>query len=583
MKKSIIKSATSLILCVGVLLSAMIFSANAESKSTVQKWDFTKFEDISHAKGDEYGAILSKDGNISTGVKEGEKYWNKFHVLDIKDGKLNQEDYNYSASHREFIVNFKLTDDLKSGQKYIFKSDIKTTGDWVRPALYYTADVSNSVNGTSNDDVNIPAGAIKLYQFETKGDVTSTQLNNFTVEIAPTEDLKAGGWLNLRYKTGGRTVTTSISSAELYKTAKETPVANAWDFSKFDNISHAKGDEYGAILSKDGNISTGVKEGEKYWNKFHVLDIKDGKLNQEDYNYSASHREFIVNFKLTDDLKSGQKYIFKSDIKTTGDWVRPALYYTADVSNSVNGTSNDDVNIPAGAIKLYQFETKGDVTSTQLNNFTVEIAPTEDLKAGGWLNLRYKTGGRNVTTTISKAAIIENTDETLVSNSISLLNGAQVRYDEPTGLRFVTNVNTSVETELTSLGATDIKYGTLIVPKDYLADTEFTKKAFADKNKTILDIEYTGDKAQKGEGENTYFEMKAAIVNIKTGNYKREFVARAYVTYKIGETEYTTYSDYNLVDNSRSVNFVANKLINDKTEFEKLSNERQENVRNFAN
>lgn len=578
MKKSIIKCATSLALSVGVLLSALIFSANAESKSTVQKWDFTKFEDYSYMNQKDGGhdAILSSDGNISMGCSN--KYWNQQHDLKIENGKITQTDLNRWGSGIEFIMNFKLSSNLTKGQTYTFATDLCKTGAWPRVCLYYTDKISNGYNGDSNDHVTVPSGAIQLYKAD-----GGENINNFAVTFTASENMNAGGYLNLRFKTGERDIVSTISSAELYKTVKDTPVTNTWDFSKFDNISHAKYEEYGAILSKDGNISTGVKEGEAYWNRFHVLDIKDGKLSQEDDGHSANHCEFIVNFKLTEDLKVGQKYIFKSDLKTTGAWVRPALYYTAAVSNSVNGESNEDVYIPTGAIKLYQFETKDGVTSAQLNNFTVEITPTEDLKAGGWLNLRYKTGGRAVTTTISKAALIENTDETLVSDNISLLGGAQVRFDKPTGLRFITQVKTSVVTELESLGATDIKFGTLIVPEDYLTASgapEFTKASLTSANKKFLDIAYTGDTV--AEGENDYFEMKAAIVNIYETNYKRNFAARAYVSYKIGDNEYTTYSDYNLVDNSRSVNYVATKLMADTEEYGKLSNTQKANVEAFT-
>ncbi len=583
MKKSIIKSATSLILCVGVLLSAMIFSANAESKSTVQKWDFTKFEDYSftHTEKDVvdggHDAILSSDGNISLGCSN--KYWNQQHDLKIENGKITQTDLNKWGSGIEFIMNFKLSSNLTEGQTYTFATDLCKTGAWPRVCLYYTDKISNGYNDDSNDHVTVPSDAIQLYKAEGGEDV-----KNFTVTFKASANMNAGGYLNLRFKTGSRDIVSSISSVELYKTAKETPVANAWDFTKFGDYSYTRKTNTGltdnghaAIVSSDENISIGTNN--VYWNQYHDLKIENGKLTQTEIKFDNSGVEFVINFKLTQDLLTGSEYTFKTDLATSNDYVKPALYYSEKISNSPNWDSNEDVTVPSNAMKLYQ--KTGDALPQK--DFSVTFTATADMKAGGWLNLRYKTGGRDTVSTISKASLIESTDETLVSGGIKLLDGAQVRYDEPTGLRFITNVNTSVETELTSLGATDIKYGTLIVPKDYLEDTEFTKKAFAEKGTNILDIEYTGDKAQKGEGENTYFEMKAAIVNIKAGNYKREFVARAYVTYKIGETEYTTYSDYNLVDNSRSVNFVANKLINDKTEFDKLNETRQNNVKKFAN
>lgn len=308
------------------------------------------------------------------------------------------------------------------------------------------------------------------------------------------------------------------------------------------------------------------------------MKIENGKLTQTEIKYGNNGIEFVMNFKLSKDLQEGRSYTFKTDLITTGDYVRPCLYYTADKSFAPNWDSSEDVTVPTGGIELYRI--KG--SAMPLNNLSVTFTAMDGMKAGGWLNLRFKTG-RDIVTTISKAALIENTDETLVSDNISLLDGAQVRFDTPTGLRFITQVKTSVVTELESLGATDIKFGTLIVPEDYLTASgapEFTKASLTSANKKFLDIAYKGDTV--AEGENDYFEMKAAIVNIYKTNYKRNFAARAYVSYKIGDNEYTTYSDYNLVDNSRSVNYVATKLMADTEEYGKLSDTQKANVEAFT-
>ena len=574
MKKSIIKCATSLALSVGVLLSALIFSANAESKSTVQKWDFTKFEDYSYMNQKDGGhdAILSSDGNISMGCSN--KYWNQQHDLKIENGKITQTDLNRWGSGIEFIMNFKLSSNLTKGQTYTFATDLCKTGDWPRVCLYYTDKISNGYNGDSNDHVTVPSGAIQLYKAD-----GGENINNFAVTFTASENMNAGGYLNLRFKTGERDIVSTISSAELYKTLKDTPVTNTWDFTKLIDYSYMNQKDGGhdAVLSSDGNISTGTNN--KYWNQFHDLKIENGKLTQTEIEYDNNAIEFVMNFKLSKDLQEGRSYTFKTDLITTG-YVRPCLYYTADKSFAPNWDSSEYVTVPTGGIELYRITGSN---AKPLNNLSVTFTAMDGMKAGGWLNLRFKTKALVNVTTISKAALIENTDETLVSDNISLLGGAQVRFDTPTGLRFITQVKTSVVTELEGLGATDIKFGTLIVPEDYLTASgapEFTKASLTSANKKFLDIAYRGNPV--AEGENDYFEMKAAIVNIYKTNYKRNFAARAYVSYKIGDNEYTTYSDYNLVDNSRSVNYVATKLMADTEEYGKLSDTQKANVEAFT-
>ena len=377
-----------------------------EDLPDVGTWDLTNLNDCdyTHQTNGGHDALVSADGTISFGTNN--KYWNQFHDLTVEKGKVTQREINYSDNGVEFVMNFQLTEDLVEGTEYTFETDLSTTGAYVKPCLYYTENKSNAPNWDSNEDVTIPAGAVKLYQA-----TTPQQLKNFAVTFTATADMKKDGWLNLRYKAGGRDTVATISSARLYKVTKETPVANTWKLADLNNFTYKNRTDGGhdALVSADGTISLG--SGNKYWNQFHDLTVKDGKVTQTEINYSHGAVEFVMNLQLTEDLIEGNEYAFETDLSTTNAYVKPCLYYTADKSNAPNWDSNEDVTVPASAIKLYQT-----TTPQQLKDFTVSFTATAEMKKGGWLNLRYKAGGRDTIATFSSAKLRVVEKETPVAD-----------------------------------------------------------------------------------------------------------------------------------------------------------------------
>ena len=143
---------------------------------------------------------------------------------------------------------------------------------------------------------------------------------------------------------------------------------------------------------------------------------------------------------------------------------------------------------------------------------------------------------------------------------MSLVNGASVRMDEPTGLRFTGLVNKDY---LDGLRAENdnVTVGMLITPKDYLVDNglAFTKEALdaceAITGKAYLEIDAT---TILTDGDN--YKVNCAIVNVNSDNYGRAFSAILYI--KI-DGEIVEYSDFNDVFNSRSVSYVAEKAYSD--------------------
>ncbi len=137
---------------------------------------------------------------------------------------------------------------------------------------------------------------------------------------------------------------------------------------------------------------------------------------------------------------------------------------------------------------------------------------------------------------------------------ITMVQGASVRFNEVTGMRYKATVNTEDVAYYEGKGYT-VTMGTLIAPADKFASyEELTFQADAN---NFLDVVTTG-----------YFNeetgtIAGSISNIKEANYGRNFIARAYVKLtKDGET-YVSYATAN--DNTRSIKALANAVLDDDT------------------
>lgn len=217
-----------------------------------------------------------------------------------------------------------------------------------------------------------------------------------------------------------------------------------------------------------------------------------------------------------------------------------------------NGYVDYVLNVAAGGYA--DIKTEGDVQTAPVFVIT---APAGKVPVVGNRPIA-KTAGEYLYQPTGKETDITFIDEV----SVDVLTGAAVRYGQPTGLRFITNINGL--SSLSTIGAIYEAY-TLIAPVDYVnAVGTFTKEAFDAADKTYLNIKLEKE-AYIGDGEKLPAAplYNAAIVNIKEDNYGRGFAARSYVviTYADGHTE-TIYSDFSETDNVRSVKAVAQECLN---------------------
>ncbi len=198
-----------------------------------------------------------------------------------------------------------------------------------------------------------------------------------------------------------------------------------------------------------------------------------------------------------------------------------------------------------------------DVTAD--GKFTLPVAdPHSKAQLVGWKDAEGKLykPGKELT------GLTANATFTAVTADFKTLDGAAVRFADPTGLRFYSQAS---KADFDALGAALTATGTLILPTDMLGEGALTLEALADKeeSKDYLNIVNSGWlNAEKAEADG-YYEFSGAIVNIKTANYDRNFSAVGYftVTYEDGETA-NFYGGYKAA-NATSVKTVATKALED--------------------
>ncbi len=225
-----------------------------------------------------------------------------------------------------------------------------------------------------------------------------------------------------------------------------------------------------------------------------------------------------------------------------------ALYLEADSASTRKTVTVQDKNMIVAS---------SDVTAD--GKFTLPVAdPHSTAQLVGWKDAEGKLykPGKELT------GLTANATFTAVTADFKTLDGAAVRFADPTGLRFYSQAS---KADFDALGAALTATGTLILPTDMLGEGALTLEALADKeeSKDYLNIVNSGWLNAATAEADGYYQFSGAIVNIKTANYGRNFSAVGYftVTYENGETA-NFYGGYKAA-NATSVKTVATKALED--------------------
>ncbi len=185
------------------------------------------------------------------------------------------------------------------------------------------------------------------------------------------------------------------------------------------------------------------------------------------------------------------------------------------------------------------------------------------------------TDGTNYYTPGDSLTISANVSLTSVSLAFEMMAGTSFRYNSPSGLRFYSKVDTDLIDALRAAGAT-IELGTLISQRVIIGDQDFTKEL----DGLYLDVKYT---SKKWFNNNGFKGLVGSIVNVKEGNTNAQFVGRGYITIKFGSIEKTIYAEYansDISNNSRSIGYVANKIM--LNDYNDLSDDQKVIVKFYA-
>lgn len=154
-----------------------------------------------------------------------------------------------------------------------------------------------------------------------------------------------------------------------------------------------------------------------------------------------------------------------------------------------------------------------------------------------------------------------------------MYDGASVRFDSPTGIRFSAILGGEYFDSLKENG-TDVTYGIIIAPTDYVDEAgAFTIDALDDLGLDVPYVIVPADILYSGGESDGYYEFRGVLGSINEYNYDRNFSAIAYVC--VDGVYY--YSAYDADKNSRSIAYVAQKAYED-TNYEKTTEYKYEIV-----
>lgn len=158
--------------------------------------------------------------------------------------------------------------------------------------------------------------------------------------------------------------------------------------------------------------------------------------------------------------------------------------------------------------------------------------------------------------------------------TLKTLPGASVRLNDPTGLRFDTEIKKSTLDTLLKADNVTVKIGTLIAPTKYVKavgtftadalDTYKNEQGFA--FDPYINVPFDTTVYKFLEETDTAYTFSGAVANLFESNYNLAYSAVGYLTITVGELSVTFYSDYIEQDHSRTIASVARDAYNDRAD-----------------
>ncbi len=220
--------------------------------------------------------------------------------------------------------------------------------------------------------------------------------------------------------------------------------------------------------------------------------------------------------------------------------------------------TTDDNPTGEGAYTLTINDTYGNLVQKVLTNATDAYVLPAMEERPGYVFVGYMVDDKLVP---AETPIAVQKDTTVVAYFVefAMFNGASVRLTEPTGLRFSTQIDKAQLDEINAY-VKNVSFGTLIAMA-----SDITEDGALDYTRLMIgceDIQHLNVKSTRQSNVGRFVQFNGAVVKIKTQNYTKQFVGRAYmtITYSDGTTK-TFYAS--VTDNARSVAEVAKLALAD--------------------
>lgn len=158
--------------------------------------------------------------------------------------------------------------------------------------------------------------------------------------------------------------------------------------------------------------------------------------------------------------------------------------------------------------------------------------------------------------------------------TLKTLPGASVRLNDPTGLRFDTEIKKSTLDTLLKADNVTVQIGTLIAPTKYVKavgtftadalDTYKSEQGFA--FDPYINVPFDTNVYKFLEETDTAYTFSGAVANLFESNYNLAYSAVGYLTITVGDLSVTFYSDYIEQDHSRTIASVARAAYTDRAD-----------------
>ena len=255
--------------------------------------------------------------------------------------------------------------------------------------------------------------------------------------------------------------------------------------------------------------------------------------------------------------------------KQSGKWAGDASMAGSGVK--ITGTTTVWVRLSAvGSTISYTVYTGEDDLYNNLNGKTATV--TDDTYTEGYIGLKINDGG--TAKFDYEATFLPDTRavETVMPevDSFEMVKGASIRLktDGSSGLRFTVGIS---KADYDNLAAYNPVFGAVLIPTDLKGaaltlDTAKVMNITAPAELTLIDDVY-------------YYNV--SLLNIPEESFGRAISARGYVKFTVDGVEYVYYTDYTAANNSRSIQEVAQKII-DSGNLDEFTAEQREIIRKFA-